>query len=254
MPGGADEPLGPDLGLLSPMLDARPTVPSRRRTAGTALRDERGFTLIEMLITMSIFAVALIAVFGALSALTDNATGTEAYSAEVQDAQVGIARITHDLRTAYSIVSAEPNLIEFYQWVNVNGVTQQGDVKYDCSVPQPGTPYDECTRVQAIYPAALPDPTTGAPIVLRLVNGGVDTYCNSDAVFHYVSTASNGSTGSCTEANAVSAAINPVFVEVRVLVPAKGELQGSLTAASFQHTTVLDGGATLRNANLVNQK
>ena len=76
-------------------------------------------------------------------------------------------------------------------------------------MPEPGTSYDQCTRVQSIYPTPLPNPSTGAPILLRLENGGIDTYCNSNAVFHYTSTASNGSTTTCTEANAAAAAINP---------------------------------------------
>ena len=254
VPGDADDSLRPDLRVLT-VVGLRPCSRLRRRTVEAARFDQRGFTLIELLVTLSLFAVALTAIFDALGVLTRSATVTQAYSSEVQDAQVGIGRITHDLRTAYSVVSAQPNVIEFYQWANVavNGVTQQvtEDVEYDCAVPEPGTPYDECTRVQAIYPAALPSPSTGTAFVLRLLNGGVDTYCNSNAVFHYTSASSNGSTATCTEASAAAAAINPVFVETRVLVPASDGLTGSLAAGTLTHSTVLDGGATLRNANLV---
>jgi prepilin-type N-terminal cleavage/methylation domain-containing protein len=225
--------------------------------AAARLRDERGFTLIELLISISMFAVVLGAIFGALSSLTTTATVTSAYSAEVQDAQEGIARITHDLRSAYSVVAAQPNSIEVYEWANVSGATVTMDVKYDCSVHQPnqiGTSYNECTRVQTVLGSGipLPLPSTGVPTVLRLVNGGITTYCNSNAVFHYISAASNGSTAACTEALSAAAAINPVFVEVRILVPAKGQLTGVLATGSFQHTTVLDGGGELYNTNLAN--
>jgi prepilin-type N-terminal cleavage/methylation domain-containing protein len=236
------------------MLSARRArLSALRRRARAALRDERGFTLMELLITLAIFMIVLVAVFGALGVVSRSATSGQAYANEVQDAEFGIARITHDLRTAYSVVSAQPNMIEFYQWANVNGVTRTKDVEYDCGIPQPGTSYARCMRVESISPAPLPNSATGAPVILRLVNGGINTYCNSNAVFHYTSTTSNGSSAPCTEAAAAAAAINPIFVEVRILVPAKGELTGSLTAGSLTHTTVLDGGAALRNANLVNQ-
>jgi prepilin-type N-terminal cleavage/methylation domain-containing protein len=220
------------------------------------LRDERGFTLIELLVTFSMLAVVLVAAFAALNSLTQDANTDQAYAQEVQDAQVGVARIAHDLREAYSITTAEPNVIAFDEWAytTVNGATKQvtEQVEYDCAVPQPGTSYDECTRVQAIAPAALPNPSTGTPILLRLENGGVDTYCGSNAVFHYTSAASNGSSASCTEASAAAAAINPVFVEVRALVPAKGYLTGVETQGGLQHTTVIDAGAALRNVTFTN--
>jgi prepilin-type N-terminal cleavage/methylation domain-containing protein len=221
---------------------------------GRRLRDERGFTLIELLIAVSMLGVVLLAAFAALNSFTQDASSDQAFAGEVQDAQTGIERITHDLRTAYSIVTAEPNLIEFYQWAytTVNGTTQQvtEDVEYDCAVPQPGTAYDECTRVQSIYPAPLPSPSTGEVIAQRLENGGVATYCSSNSVFHYLNGSGNGSSASCTEANAVAESIDPVFVEVRVLVPAKGYLTGVETG--LQHTTVLDAGAMLRNVTLTN--
>jgi prepilin-type N-terminal cleavage/methylation domain-containing protein len=236
------------------MLLLRTTGSGKR--AGGRLREEHGFTLIELLVAFAMLAVVLLAVFAALNSFTQDANTDQAYAQEVQDAQTGVERITHDLRAAYSIVTAEPNLIQFYQWAytTVNGTSQQVtlDVEYDCAVPQPGTNYDECTRVQSIYPAALPNPSTGAPIVLRLQNGGISTYCNSNSVFHYINGSSNGSSATCTEANAAAEAINPVFVEVRALVPAKGYLMGAETRDSLQHTTVLDGGAMLRNITLTN--
>ena len=120
------------------------------------LRDERGFTLIELLVTISMLAVVLLAAFAALNSLTQDANTDQAYAQEIQDAQVGVARIAHDLREAYSITTAEPNVIAFDEWayVNVDGTPQQVtlQVEYDCAVPQPNYTsygYYECTRVHS---------------------------------------------------------------------------------------------------------
>jgi prepilin-type N-terminal cleavage/methylation domain-containing protein len=216
------------------------------------LRDERGFTLIELLITVSMLAVVLLAAFTALNTLTQDANVDQAYAQEIQDAQVGVARIAHDLREAYSITTATPDVIAFDEWTPQH-VTEH--VRYDCTVQQPNTSYNECTRVQWIDPAAQPNSSTGTPVLLRLENGGnagITTYCGSNAVFHYMSASNTGIGPSCTEVGAAAAAINPVYVEVRALVPAKGYLTGAEAVGGLSHTTVIDAGAALRNVTLSN--
>lgn len=66
----------------------------------TAARGRRGFTLVEMLVAVAIFAIASALAYGGLSALTRARSGLEAENARLGKLQFAIGLVERDLRSA----------------------------------------------------------------------------------------------------------------------------------------------------------
>ncbi|GAC1438152.1 MAG: hypothetical protein NVSMB51_13540 [Solirubrobacteraceae bacterium] len=184
------------------------------------MRDEGGFMLIELLVVTAV----LIVVVGATLALLDTGTRAEnrdqEYAAEVAAAQVGLARMTREIRQASSVTSANPNSIDFF--VTLGG--QALHVFYECDFPNVGTAYNECLRTSVAAGGSLPAPSTGAPVIPRILNGTV-----ADPVFSYAPNS-----------------ISPTYADVKLKLPAAGELK----SGGLSHSTVLDSGGYLRNLDV----
>lgn len=229
-----------------------------RTQSRRALCDEAGFTLIEMLVA----AVLTIVIASAALVLYDTASDTEkknvAYGLEINSTQGALATLLHDLRGAVAINSVGPGVLSFQ--MIANGTTY--NVQYDCSAQDSlGSPYTRCARTQAVAPA-LPSAagsTAGTLDIQHVYNnpsntagGSFATFCNtggtasSGAVFFVSnSTVANtdGSGLACDEAYEDVVAAHPIYVQVRVQVPASGDL----TSGGLKHYTVLQGGTFLPN-------
>ena len=55
--------------------------------------------------------------------------------------------------------------------MDVNLLGSPLQVYYECDIPQPGTSYRECVRVQSAVGATLPSLASGAVVVTNLLNG-----------------------------------------------------------------------------------
>jgi hypothetical protein len=182
-----------------------------------AWADEGGLTLVELLVAS---ALALVVLGGVLSALETSQT-VQARDAEwaltMQEGRVGLARMAHEIRQASKVEEAKASTIVFL--ATLGG--KNWKIKYECSVSQPGTEYDECVRLAAEEGTSLPG--TGPAIVKDVVNGtGVFTYSPSSAA--------------------------PTLATLKVELPAKGTLkQGG--RSSYSHNIVLEDAADIRNLN-----
>jgi hypothetical protein len=179
--------------------------------------------LVEVLAVLLILMVVLTALLNPLDNAASLAPRGIEYTHAVQDATVGLARMTREVREAYTVLGTDPNWIDFQ--ATLNGVDQH--IFYECDIAYPSTPsnpyassYRRCLRVSAPVGSALPAIATGQVIVDRLVNG-----TSADPVFTYTPDA-----------------IYPKYIEAQIKVPSRGEL----TAAN-NHTITLDNGFYLRN-------
>jgi prepilin-type N-terminal cleavage/methylation domain-containing protein len=227
-----------------------------RRRAGSAPRLARqgGFTLVELLLVMSLTTVIVGVTLDALGVITRTQTRDQAYAQEINTTQAAFARLTHDLRQATAFRSVTPNAISFSM---VEGGTTY-NVAYDCTAADSlGSGHTRCAQSQAVAPA-LPAAAGSTPRsfdILHIVNGSTSTFCSADgsgqsgSVF-FVSNPgianTDGSNLACDEAyerEIASLGGGPTFVQVKVRVPASGDLaSGGLT-----HTTVFRTGVFLPN-------
>ncbi len=108
------------------------TVVTRTFRAWRRARDERGHTLMELMVATALLSVVLAATFGSLIAMQNQQSRTtDRFTAE-GEAQTIADRITKDLRTAVApsatsaaFASASPNDVTFYASLSdVNGPTK----------------------------------------------------------------------------------------------------------------------------------
>ncbi|MHB8658312.1 MAG: hypothetical protein ACYC91_10230 [Solirubrobacteraceae bacterium] len=236
---------------------------ARRALASTRQRlaCESGLTLVELLVVCIMLIALTTATLALLQSATSVQTRDAAYADEITATQADLARLTHDLRQATTIVAGQPNRIEFLmpstQVVNGTPTTITLDIRYDCTAGDSLSGYTRCAREQSVYPAVLPAFTTaaGSDDIQHVINGTVSTYCNgagssqSGSVFFY----ENANTANpdlspppCDENYQTLVAQRPNYVQVLIEVPASGDL----TSNGLHHTTTLSSGAYLRNWNL----
>jgi len=132
----------------------------------TRLADERGFTLIEVLLVSTL----LIVVLGAILSMLDTTSRVSARDQErpiaIREGQVGLYRMTRELRQATQLYSLTDYRAEVQ--VTVGGVAQR--VLYACDVTPAGSSYRQCTRAASTNLSAALSPGTTA-VVERLQNG-----------------------------------------------------------------------------------
>jgi len=182
-----------------------------RRRLERLRREERGITLIELLITAVILNVVLFAILGLLDMSARAVPKDLARAAAIQESQAGLYRMTRELRQAHQIVGASTHTLTVN--VFVGGAAAQ--VTYDCTAPHPtDSSYRRCTRKVG----------TAAPelVIDRVVNG------SSRPVFEYDSLTQ-------TEIR---------YVRASVIVPGRGEERRE---GGYQHEIVLADGLFMRN-------
>jgi len=174
-------------------------------------REERGITLIEVLVTAVILNVVLFAILGLLDVSARAVPKDMERAAAIQESQAGLYRMTRELRQAHEIVSGSTHALTVN--VLVGGAPTQ--VTYDCTAPHPSvSSYRRCTRrVGAAAPVLVID---------RVVNG------SARPVFEY---------DSATPTTAR-------YVRASVIVPGRGERRQD---GDYQHEIVLADGLFMRN-------
>jgi type II secretory pathway pseudopilin PulG len=172
-------------------------------------RQESGFTLVELLVSSVLLIVMLFAVllFSETGQRSQRTTAERTISLRAQ--QVGLERMTREIRQAQTVLPLTLSKIEMDTYVRPGGgPAELRRVKYDCSSPaQPAT---RCQRYEG--PAGVANPTGGASTV-------VEGVANND-IFR-----------------AVGDAVDPHFLEIRLRVHVK-----------WQSTPItLEDGVDLRN-------
>jgi hypothetical protein len=184
------------------------------------LASEDGHGLIEVLLVVALVPVVLGAVllFGETTFRLAPRDHEQALVA--RETQVGIHRMTRELRAAHEVHTATASTID----VNVLVRGTNTRVRYDCAIPHPGeATYRRCVR----YVVAA-DSTTGPGdvVVDRVLSLGGSS--PTSPVFTY-------------ETNAVG---QVSYVRVRVEVPARGDLK-----VGHRHRIALHDGFFLRNTD-----
>jgi prepilin-type N-terminal cleavage/methylation domain-containing protein len=144
------------------------------RAAGLHLvEDERGFTLVELLVTILVLVVLALATFAVLDASTRSAHHDTGRAHAIRDAQAGLDRLVRELRHTRAVVASAAQSLEVD--VRRNGVDRR--VRFDCSVAEPGRPgLRRCVRTVVSGP--------GAGLTEPLVTAIGDAH-GSPAVFAY---------------------------------------------------------------------
>jgi prepilin-type N-terminal cleavage/methylation domain-containing protein len=196
-----------------------------RSAFSSRLGAEAGFSLIELMLVVSLLVVVLTAVISLLETTTRLAPREQERSIAIRDAQVGLDRMVRDLRHTYRVIATTDSSMEVLMTVrrvNAAGQTVYEDrhVLYRCNVPHPtNADRRRCVKVEAAAAAALPAISTGEVVIDRVLPGGVFTFSPGP--------------------------LAPRYVTARVTVPAAGE-----RADGFAHSFTLDDGFYLRNTAL----
>jgi prepilin-type N-terminal cleavage/methylation domain-containing protein len=194
----------------------------RARRLPTATQSERGFTLVEILVVISLLSIVLAVLMGPMIDSQLIANRQFNYAAAQQSARTGLDSMVAQIRQATAIIASGPNFVEMN--VNLQGVSYT--VLYECDIPQPVTPdgahYDECLRASTTQ-GGTPSLSNGAIVVSNLFNG--------PTVFQWLS-----------DPNA------PLYMTATVEVPASnGQKNGGLN-----HRIVFTDGALMRNRQVGN--
>ena len=183
-------------------------------------RDERGFSLIEVLVASLILMFMLGAILMVLDETSKQAPRDQERAEVIQETQIGVNRMTRELRHAYKVETQG-------QWsitvrLPVAGSTTGRQITYDCSVPDPDRPeYRRCMRTEG-GGGARPVVTR---VLLRTPPGGG----SPPPVFEY----------------SQNAAGRVDYVEVTVATAAQGDLR-----KGFNHAVTLKDGFFLRNVDI----
>jgi prepilin-type N-terminal cleavage/methylation domain-containing protein len=185
------------------------------------VHDQAGFTLLEVLVVMLLLSLVVGALMAPMVLSITDQTKDANYAYAQQNARTGLDSMVSQIRQAWSILSSGPNEVEMN--VNLHGVALL--VYYECDLPQTGTVYHECIRVQAPAGSALPPLTSASLAIPNLTNGTA-----TDPVFTFGPDP-----------------VAPYYMTATIKVPASGGTKGGLT-----HTIVLSSGALMRNLNVGN--
>jgi type II secretory pathway pseudopilin PulG len=175
-----------------------------RRIAG----GESGFTLIETVAVTGLLAVVMAAVLTLAETSQRIAPRDRERAHVIRESQLGLHRMTRELRQSYALLSWSETSIEAR--VLVNGTATR--VVYDCNQQHPtDTSLKRCARWVVQSNGAT---TPKIPVVDRILSGSF----------------------------AYEGGPPPEYAQVTVTVPAKGELK-----EGYAHKVVLDDGFYMRN-------
>ena len=177
-------------------------------------RDERGFTLVEQLVVCSILAVILAAIAGLSEVASKLAPQERERVHAVRDAEVGLAKMTRELRKAHAIT-----IESFKATAQIVSNGANVTVVYDCSAA-PVDGLRKCDRQQSGSPTQT--------FIERVANA------ETRPVFTAQQRADSNGIAWTT------------YVRTIVEVPARGERSASAGAKS---RIVLDDGFYLRNVD-----
>src|SRR4051812_46462818 len=139
-----------------------------RTDARTSAED--GLTLIELLVSITIFAAVLAVTLTVLSNTARGIRKDEVRTDAAVDAQLGLGRMVRDLRATYQVIDMTATALD------VRAHLPAGDMRlrFDCDVPftpdDPANPYDQDYRRCVRRTAAVTDPNVDPP--LPALSGG----------------------------------------------------------------------------------
>jgi type II secretory pathway pseudopilin PulG len=198
------------------------------------LREERGLTLVEMLVTVLLMGLVVTAILGILDTSARIVPKDTERATAIGEAQSGLNRMIRELRQAYRIVGWTSNSVQMR--VNVlrdNPATTGPDyanltVDYTCG----GDPA-ACVRREA--PAGNGLPASGALVIDRILNSG-PAIPAARRIFDFDQSPDRS-------VGVTAASVRPTYVTVRIEVPAAGE-RG---AGGYANSVVLEDGLYVRN-------
>jgi prepilin-type N-terminal cleavage/methylation domain-containing protein len=94
------------------------------------IEGERGFTLVELLVSMTLGMIILLAVYNFASIAQDSQADTTARGDALADQRAGMERMTRELRQATTVNTTTPGLVIFQ--VYGSGGTSLREIRYDC--------------------------------------------------------------------------------------------------------------------------
>jgi prepilin-type N-terminal cleavage/methylation domain-containing protein len=131
-----------------------------RKAAAALRREQRGFTLVELLIATSMGLVVVGAALAMFIGGVRSEPRTAAKVGAIQEARVTLDRITRELRQGLSVVSPTPTTLEVVTYVKAascGGAPASSSipckVTYSCAA-------DACTRTVAQPDGSAPGPAT----------------------------------------------------------------------------------------------
>jgi prepilin-type N-terminal cleavage/methylation domain-containing protein len=197
----------------------------RARRLATANQSERGFTLVEILVVISLLSIVLAVLMGPMIDSQRIANRQFNYAAAQQSARTGLDSMVAQIRQATAIIASGPNFVEMN--VNLQGVSYT--VEYECDIAQPVTPdgehLNECLRGSTSQ-GGTPSMSSGTAIVVSNLRNGTP----SSPVFTWG-----------PDPNA------PYYMTATIQVPASNAKTGGLT-----RQIVFTDGALMRNLNVGN--
>jgi prepilin-type N-terminal cleavage/methylation domain-containing protein len=105
--------------------------------------DERGFSLIELLVAMTVLTTVMVATLSVLDSSSRMARSDTDRASAIQDAQVGLDRMVRELRHTRLVNTASPQVLDVT--LLQRGISRR--VVIDCSVADPATTGQRrCTR------------------------------------------------------------------------------------------------------------
>jgi Tfp pilus assembly protein PilW len=183
-------------------------------------RDEGGYSLVEVLVVTLLLALVVGTIMSPIVLSQTNQTRNANYSYAQEQARTGLDSMVSEIRQATAILGDGPNYVDMD--VNLRGTAYE--VYYECDIPQPGTTYRECMRVQVAQGGTLPAFSSASASVV------VKNLPTTSSVFTFYPDG-----------------IAPYYMTATINVPASGGAARGLT-----NTIVFSDGALMRNLNVGN--
>lgn len=224
--------------------------PSRRAASH---RGEAGYTLIELLVAMSMFAIVLAAVMTLWDTASNAGYNEGERNSALAEQTTGLDRMVRDLRQAFQIngpksPTTSSDWIDIVDRATVNGTAQQDyRIIYDCSKTDPSnSALHACYRYQSAWTPGMTFtpgqvPATGVTstlVIPRLANGmacpaPVTTPPTpTDCIFTNM-TNPQGST------------YGPTYVTLTIRSASRGERQ-AFNSSNYNHDVVLSESIYMR--------
>jgi prepilin-type N-terminal cleavage/methylation domain-containing protein len=193
-----------------------------RRQRIAAARHEDGFTLVEVLVSISLLAVVLGILMVPIVDSQRIETRDENYAYSQQEARTGVESMVAQIRQATAILSQPSDYAVVFN-ITISG--QPLTVLYECDIAQPNSPYHECVRAQTAQ-GGNPNASSGTVVARNLLN--------TIPVFKFG-----------PDPNA------PYYMTATLEVPSSDGASSNPTYA-LSHKIVLSDGTLMRNLNVAN--
>jgi len=214
-----------------------PRAPGRRQLT---LRQDDGFTLIEVLTATTIAIVVLLGVFAMVEAVTKSATNDRERGSAVIEQTAAVHNMVQEINEAYAVKGPSSagtyNYVDIDVWGAAGGSTKARRIVFDCEISSPVSGERECVRYvmpvsdATVYTSLASDANAKPTVVIpRIING------TAGAPVFELKAPHGGST--------------PTYGEVSIETPSAGERAGN-AADNFKYAITLHDSFTLRNLTL----